>query len=161
MADFTRNLGSASASSGELKKFRVKKKDPLVLSEKVKAEISLLPSNYNFEIEKTLEKIYREKPSTVALQFPEGLHMYACIIANVIIKFCGARVLILGDVAYGACCVDDFTARKLGADLLVHYGHSCLVPLQVTTLKVTIIVVDFVSLFPFYSWIVLDALCVC
>lgn len=32
----------------------------------------------------------------------------------------------MGDVTYGACCVDDFTARALGADFLVHYGHSCL-----------------------------------
>jgi len=32
----------------------------------------------------------------------------------------------MGDVTYGACCVDDFTARALDVDLLVHYGHSCL-----------------------------------
>lgn len=32
----------------------------------------------------------------------------------------------MGDVTYGACCVDDYTARALGADFLVHYGHSCL-----------------------------------
>lgn len=34
--------------------------------------------------------------------------------------------MVMGDVTYGACCVDDFTARALGADFLVHYGHSCL-----------------------------------
>lgn len=38
----------------------------------------------------------------------------------------------MGDVTYGACCVDDFSAKALGADLLVHYGHSCLVPVDVT-----------------------------
>jgi len=32
----------------------------------------------------------------------------------------------MGDVTYGACCVDDFTAKALGADFLIHYGHSCL-----------------------------------
>jgi len=32
----------------------------------------------------------------------------------------------MGDVTYGACCVDDYTAKALGADLMVHYGHSCL-----------------------------------
>ncbi len=32
----------------------------------------------------------------------------------------------MGDVTYGACCVDDFTAKALGCDLMVHYGHSCL-----------------------------------
>ena len=32
----------------------------------------------------------------------------------------------MGDVTYGACCVDDFTATALDCDLMVHYGHSCL-----------------------------------
>ena len=32
----------------------------------------------------------------------------------------------MGDVTYGACCIDDYTAKALGADLMVHYGHSCL-----------------------------------
>nr|NVI71011.1 putative diphthamide biosynthesis protein 1 [Cucujiformia] len=31
---------------------------------------------------------------------------------------------------YGACCVDDFTARSLNVDLIIHYGHSCLVPMN-------------------------------
>lgn len=41
-------------------------------------------------------------------------------------RFTEAEVMVMGDVTYGACCVDDFTARALGADFLVHYGHSCL-----------------------------------
>ena len=80
--------------------------------------------------------------------------MYACLISDIIIKFCsivtatpppaaaaaavgaaGAKTepervcvttVILADVTYGACCIDDLTAKKLGVDLLVHYGHSCL-----------------------------------
>jgi len=47
-------------------------------------------------------------------------------------RFCGCEAVIMGDVTYGACCVDDFTAKALGCDLLVHYGHSCLVPVQQT-----------------------------
>ena len=45
---------------------------------------------------------------------------------------CARRALPRGDVTYGACCVDDYTAASLGADFLVHYGHSCLVPVDVT-----------------------------
>lgn len=41
-------------------------------------------------------------------------------------RFTKAQTVIMGDVTYGACCVDDYTARALGADLMVHYGHSCL-----------------------------------
>ena len=40
--------------------------------------------------------------------------------------FIGCDTVIMRDVTYGACCVDDFTARALGCDLMVHYGHSCL-----------------------------------
>jgi 2-(3-amino-3-carboxypropyl)histidine synthase len=59
--------------------------------------------------------------------------MFACTIADIIEQFTEADVVIMGDVTYGACCVDDFTARSLGADLLVHYGHSCLVPIDMTS----------------------------
>ena len=45
-------------------------------------------------------------------------------------------------MTYGACCVDDFSARALEADLLVHYGHSCLVPVDVTTIPCLYIFVD-------------------
>ena len=58
-------------------------------------------------------------------------------------SFAGAQhVFILGDVTYGACCIDDFSARALEADLLVHYGHSCLVPVDVTTIACLYIFVD-------------------
>lgn len=40
--------------------------------------------------------------------------------------------MIMGDVTYGACCVDDFTAKAMKADLMIHYGHSCLVPIDKT-----------------------------
>ena len=39
---------------------------------------------------------------------------------------------VLSQVTYGACCVDDLGASALGADFMVHYGHSCLVPIDVT-----------------------------
>jgi diphthamide synthase subunit DPH2 len=80
------------------------------------------------------------------------------------------QVIILSDVTYGACCIDDLTAHKLGtyiyiyiiiykslpplivcivplchrchrwvgADFLVHYGHSCLISTNTTCIKVSI-----------------------
>jgi diphthamide biosynthesis enzyme Dph1/Dph2-like protein len=41
-------------------------------------------------------------------------------------RFTSALTIIMGDVTYGACCVDDYTALALGCDMLIHYGHSCL-----------------------------------
>src|SRR5579862_8307764 len=48
----------------------------------------------------------------------------------------------MGDVTYGACCIDDFTARALDCDFLVHYGHSCLIPVDQTPIKTLYIFVD-------------------
>jgi 2-(3-amino-3-carboxypropyl)histidine synthase len=108
-----------------------------------KAIAEQLPSNYSFEIKKTLWRIRKEKATTVALQFPEGLLMYSCIIADILEEFGGVGdVLIMGDVTYGACCVDDYSAQALGAQLLVHYGHSCLVPINKTNIPVQYVFVD-------------------
>lgn len=41
-------------------------------------------------------------------------------------RFTSALTVVMGDVTYGACCIDDYTAIALGCDMLVHYGHSCL-----------------------------------
>ncbi|NXB69710.1 DPH1 synthase, partial [Donacobius atricapilla] len=58
-------------------------------------------------------------------------------------RFTDAEAVVMGDVTYGACCVDDYTARALGADFLVHYGHSCLIPIDSTQgLKMLYVFVD-------------------
>ena len=104
--------------------------------------IGILPANYEFEIHKTVWHVRRAKATRVALQMPEGLLMFGCTIADIIERFCNVETLVMGDVTYGACCVDDFTARALGCDFLVHYGHSCLVPVDQTPIKTLYVFVD-------------------
>lgn len=96
--------------------------------------ITSLPTTYTFGV--------KDKATNVALQFPEGLLMYACVISDILGQFTGCQTVILGDVTYGACCIDDLTAKALGCDLLVHYGHSCLVPIAVTAVKVLYVFVE-------------------
>ncbi|VDM01411.1 unnamed protein product [Schistocephalus solidus] len=119
--------------------------DP-VLSEVINRH---LPNNYNFEIHKTIWRIRCLKAKCIALQMPEGLLRFATVLSEIFKRFGPENsetstdnkstsegevddvdIVILGDVSYGACCIDDFSARALGVDLLVHYGHSCLVPLE-------------------------------
>ena len=138
----TGQLGVVSGARSAALLNRRKIPDDIVNNEALNRAIAILPSNYNFEIHKTLWRIRTDSPKTVALQFPEGLLMYSCTIADILKSFGGVHVLILGDVTYGACCVDDFTAHKLGADLLVHYGHSCLVPVSVTKMKIMYVFVE-------------------
>ncbi|MCO5580081.1 hypothetical protein L7F22_033947 [Adiantum nelumboides] len=85
---------------------------------------TLLPSNYNFEIHKTIHHARHYGSTCVALQMPEGLTLWATAISDIVERFTDATTVIMGDVTYGACCVDDYTAKALGCDFLVHYGHS-------------------------------------
>ena len=92
---------------------------------------------------KTIHRIKTLHAKRVALQMPEGLLLFATTIADIIAQFCpGTEALIMGDVTYGACCIDDYTARALGCDLLVHYAHSCLIPVDVTRIKTLYVFVD-------------------
>ena len=106
--------------------------------------IKPLPANYSFEIHKTIWRLRTGNVSRLALQFPEGLLLYATTLADIFKVFVPSikDVVILGDVTYGACCVDDYAATALGCDFLVHYGHSCLVPVSMTTCKTLYVFVD-------------------
>ncbi|KAJ7086647.1 diphthamide synthesis protein [Mycena epipterygia] len=106
------------------------------------AAIAQLPNNYSLEIHKTIFHVRKNNATMVALQMPEGLQMFACTIADIIEKFTPALTVIMGDVTYGACCVDDYTAVALGCDMLIHYGHSCLVPMDQTSIKTLYIFVE-------------------
>ena len=52
------------------------------------------------------------------------------------------QMSILSDVTYGACCIDDITASLMKCHLLIHYGHSCLVPIQHTVIPVHYVFVE-------------------
>ena len=120
----------------------VEEPDPVLLNKILKE--SSLPSAYSFEIPKTVQRIQSLQATHVALQMPEGLLLYSTVLADLLQRLAPTltQVSILGDVTYGACCVDDLSAQALGADLLVHYGHSCLVPLQHTVLPCLYVFVE-------------------
>ena len=102
----------------------------------------VLPSNYNFEVHKSVHQIKRNRATRVALQLPEGLAMYACSLVDILERFADCECVIMGDVTYGACCIDDYSARALGCDMMIHYGHSCLVPVDTTTIKTLYVFVE-------------------
>ena len=94
------------------------------------AAAAALPPNYSFEVHKCVWKVRAAGARRVGLQLPEGLLLYACTLGDILTRFTGAETVVLGDVTYGACCVDDLGAAALGCDFLIHYGHSCLVPID-------------------------------
>ncbi|KAF4959168.1 hypothetical protein FSARC_10822 [Fusarium sarcochroum] len=88
----------------------------------LKAAIALLPANYNFEIPKTIHSI--------------RLLLFAITFSDILAQLCPGIERLMGDVTYGACYIDDYTARVLGCDLLVPYSHNCLIRVEVTKAKV-------------------------
>ncbi|KDP36406.1 hypothetical protein JCGZ_08675 [Jatropha curcas] len=117
--------------------------DSILNDSSLNAAISLLPSNYNLEIHKCVWRIRSTGAKRLALQLPEGLLMYSLVLSDIFTSFAGiSHCFILGDVTYGACCVDDLSALALGADLLIHYGHSCLVPIDATKIPCLYVFVD-------------------
>lgn len=117
--------------------------DAILNDQDINEAIALLPPNYNFEIHKCIHRIRTLGAKSIALQFPEGLLLFATTISDILTRFCpGTSTLIMGDVTYGACCIDDYTARALGCDLLIHYAHSCLIPVDVTKIATLYIFVS-------------------
>ena len=117
--------------------------DNVINDPELRLAMEVFPENYNLEIPKTIWRIRRDNFKMVALQLPEGLTMFATSLSDIIEKFTTAQTLIMSDVTYGACCVDDFSARALGCDFMVHYGHSCLIPVdQTANIKMLYVFVD-------------------
>ncbi|KAI6678627.1 hypothetical protein NL676_039423 [Syzygium grande] len=117
--------------------------DSILNNAALNAAIALLPANYSFEVHKCVARILAAGAKRVALQLPEGLLMYSLLLSDVFAAFAAVEhCFVLGDVTYGACCVDDLSALALGADLLIHYGHSCLVPVDTTTVPCLYVFVE-------------------
>ncbi|KAJ4845641.1 hypothetical protein Tsubulata_014790 [Turnera subulata] len=117
--------------------------DSILSDPSLNAAIALLPANYNFEVHKCVWRVRSANAKRVALQLPEGLLMYSLILSDIFTAFAAvSHCFILGDVTYGACCVDDLSALALQADLLIHYGHSCLVPIDATKIPCLYVFVE-------------------
>lgn len=101
-----------------------------------------LPANYNFEVHKTIWNITKGGYKRVALQLPEGLQRYAMQLCDLISTFAECQCTVMAEQTYGACCVDDMQAERLGCDYIVHYGHSCLIPVTDMLVKAMYVFVE-------------------
>ncbi|XP_006649166.3 2-(3-amino-3-carboxypropyl)histidine synthase subunit 1 [Oryza brachyantha] len=121
---------------------------PSILSDPtlVAAATDLLPAAYNFELPKTAHRIRSSGARRAALQLPEGLLLFSLPLSHLLAPFLepdpSNDLLILADPTYGACCLADRPAKALAADVLVHYGHSCLVPVTSSLLPVLYVFVE-------------------
>jgi 2-(3-amino-3-carboxypropyl)histidine synthase len=86
-------------------------------------------SIFDFEIERLKEEITKRGAKRVLFQLPEGLKTKGPCLASIAEKL-GAVAFVSADPCYGACDLAFQEAESLGADLLVHYGHSEITPQQ-------------------------------
>ena len=109
-----------------------------------------------YEIEQTVSTIRKEAYARIALQFPDEMLSDAPRVFEALNKglkstssidhkeqggpikvvktelpptqSITAKLYILADTSYGACCVDEIAAEHVNADAVVHYGRACLSP---------------------------------
>jgi 2-(3-amino-3-carboxypropyl)histidine synthase len=78
---------------------------------------------YELELEKAVEKIKKEKAKKVVIQLPDGIKSEAKEIVDYLRKETKAEIIIWSGSCFGACDTP-LEAKRLGADLLIQWGHS-------------------------------------
>jgi len=86
-------------------------------------------SIFDLEEERLKEEIKKRGSKRVLIQLPEGLKAEGPRLASIAEKM-GAVAFVSADPCYGACDLAVQEAESLGVDLLVHYGHSEMMPQQ-------------------------------
>lgn len=79
---------------------------------------------HDLETRRVAEEIRERGAGRVLIQLPDGLRPRAISLAEDLARLTGAEILLSGDSCYGACDVAENQAKTVGADLIVHYGHS-------------------------------------
>ncbi|MEA3559400.1 MAG: diphthamide biosynthesis enzyme Dph2 [Candidatus Thermoplasmatota archaeon] len=83
----------------------------------------IFPS-FDLEIDGILKVITSSRYQIILLQVPEGMKRGAIELAEHIERETEARVLIDGELCYGACDHAGTRAKLLGLDAVIHLGHS-------------------------------------
>jgi 2-(3-amino-3-carboxypropyl)histidine synthase len=82
---------------------------------------------YQLELDRVKEEVKRLGAKRILLQLPDGLRPIAYEIVEGVRDDRDTEVILSGDSCYGSCDIAIRQARELGADLLVHYGHSFMI----------------------------------
>jgi len=89
-------------------------------------DINKIQEPFDFEFEEIIKDIKKHKGvKKILIQLPEGLKQYAPEILNKLkSKLRNIEYIISGDSCWGGCDIAVNETKNLGADLLLHFGHS-------------------------------------
>ncbi|KAJ2721034.1 Diphthamide biosynthesis protein 2 [Coemansia sp. Benny D115] len=81
-----------------------------------------------YRVARTAEVISAGGYAMVALQFPDNLLIDSTVVSSELQKLVGpeCKIFILADTSFGSCCVDEVAAEHYSADIVIHYGRTCL-----------------------------------
>ncbi|MDD5148307.1 MAG: diphthamide biosynthesis enzyme Dph2 [Candidatus ainarchaeum sp.] len=88
------------------------------------------------DLKKAVEEIKKRSAKIVLLQLPEGLKTRNLEIASELQKKTSALVVSTLDPCFGACDLAENAAKQVGADLILHFGHSQFYSPEVPTIFV-------------------------
>ena len=78
---------------------------------------------FDFESEKLIKELKKRKPKRVLVQLPEGVKQNAFDILKIFQEL-EIEVVFSGETCWGGCSIGVDEAKAVGADLIVHFGHS-------------------------------------
>ncbi|KAH6877129.1 putative diphthamide synthesis protein-domain-containing protein [Thelonectria olida] len=89
-----------------------------------------------YEIARTADEIRAGGWHRIGLQFPDFMLADSSRVVEALALELGpseegapeTRIYVLADSSYSACCVDEIAAEHVNADVVVHYGRTCLSP---------------------------------
>ncbi|KAI1050868.1 hypothetical protein LB507_009446 [Fusarium sp. FIESC RH6] len=92
-----------------------------------------------YEVVRTADEIRAGGWKRIGLQFPDFMLVDAPRVVEALSKELAThdgqeegkperRIYVLADSSYSACCVDEIAAEHVSADVVVHYGRTCLSP---------------------------------
>jgi len=79
--------------------------------------------DFNLELERAINHIKENNFKTVGIQMPDGIKHHSAAIQEEIETKTDAKVIIWAGSCYGACDLA-IDMRRLGCDLLIHWGHT-------------------------------------
>ncbi|KZT42525.1 diphthamide biosynthesis protein [Sistotremastrum suecicum HHB10207 ss-3] len=84
--------------------------------------------DHTYDIQRTVHLINQGSFSQIALQFPDELLHDSVPVYQALKNTLGPEIniFVLADTSYGSCCVDEVAAEHVNADMVIHYGHTCL-----------------------------------
>lgn len=78
---------------------------------------------FNFETERLRKELEKIRPKRVLVQLPEGVKQNSFELLEFFQKL-KIEVIFSGETCWGGCSVAVEEAKAVGADLIVHFGHS-------------------------------------